>query len=278
MPVQTVNFGDKDIIKTVTYKADSQKLVVDFIDDTTGKILQSVVKYGLSNESSDYNTVSDINKYQGMHYDLVSDSTDQKNLFFDHDDNADQHYEVHLKHHIDNVTDNKQVTETIHYRYQDGTSAFDDKVMTIDFTRKGQHDLVTDTTTWNNWTPAKGEFDAVESPEIDGYTPDIKVVDGLAVTADSKDIDKVVTYSKNKVIVPDTPEKTPDGPTVKVDTPTNTVVEKTVFKPVAFNVTQKRDADHCLPQTGNKDSTALVTLGFIGLTTGLGFAMKRKHD
>lgn len=276
VPAQTVNFGDNDIVKAVTYKADSQKLAVDFIDDTTGKTLQSVVKYGLSNESSDYNTVSDINKYQGMHYDLVSDSTDQKNLFFDHDDNVDQHYEVRLKHHIDDVTVNKQVTETIHYRYQDGTSAANDKVMAIDFTRKGQHDLVTDTTTWENWTPDKEQFVAVESPEIDGYTPDVKVVDGIVVTADSKDIDKIVTYSKNKVIIPDVPEKTSDGPAVKVETPE--VVEKTVFKPVAFNVAQEKDADHRLPQTGNKNSASLVTLGFIGLTTGLGFAMRRRHD
>lgn len=280
VPVQTVNFGDDSLVKTVTYKANSQKLVVDFIDDTTGKVLQSVVKYGLSNESSDYNTVSDINKCQGMHYDLVSDNTDQKNLFFDHDDSVDQHYEVHLKHHIDNVTDNKQVTEIVYYRYQDGTNAANDKVMAIDFTRKGQHDLVTDKITWDNWTPDKGEFDAVESPEIDGYTPDIKVVDGVVVTADSDDLDKVVTYNKNKVIIPDIPEKTPEVPATEVNKVVETpkTEEKTVFKPVVFNMAKKKDIAQRLPQTGNKNSIALSALGFIGLTTGLGFAMRRKHD
>lgn len=55
-------------------------------------------------------------------------------------------------------------------------------------------------------------------------------------------------------------------------------MEKIVFEPVAFNVAQEKDADHRLPQTGNKNSASLVTLGFIGLTTGLGFAIKHNHD
>lgn len=100
------------------------------------------------------------------------------------------------------------------------------------------------------------------------------------VTADSKDIDKVVTYSKNKVAIPDVPEKTPEVPATEINKVVETpkTAEKTVFKSVAFNVVQRKDAIQWLPQTGNKHLTALVTLGFIGLTTGLGFAIKRKRN
>lgn len=149
------------------------------------------------------------------------------------------------------------------------------------FTRKGQHDLVTDITTWNNWTPDKVEFDAVESPAIDGYTPDVKAVDGVEVTPEDQAIDKVVTYSKNKVAVPDIPEETPELSATGVDKVVETPMtsEKTVFKPVVFNMnSQKQDTVQQLPQTGNKDSADLAVLGLIGLTIGLGFAMKRKHN
>ena len=145
---QKVHFGDKDIVKTITYKADAQRLDVTFIDDTTGQTLKTAAKTGPSGTSADYNTAKDIKDYQDAHYELVSDSTKGQNVIFDYDTKNDQHYVVHLKHQISSLTDIKTVSRTIRYIYADGTPASDDVVQTATFTRSDQHDLVTNETTW----------------------------------------------------------------------------------------------------------------------------------
>ena len=190
---QTVNFGDKDLDTTVTYSADAQQLDVAFIDDTTGKALQTVAKKGHSDEQAGYNTKNDINKYLGEHYKLVSDSTNGNDVVFDHDDKADQHYEVHFVHATKNVTRTDKVNRTIHYVYSDGKTAEPDKVQVINFTEDGVQDLVTGNITW---TPAKSQTMAsVDTPQLEGYTPDIKSVASQTVNFGDKDLDTTVTYS-----------------------------------------------------------------------------------
>lgn len=117
---EVVSLGDDDIVKTVTYTADEQKLTVTFIDDTTGETLKMVIKSGPSSADTGYNTASDIKNYADAHYELVSDSTNGANLVFDHDANIEQHYAVHLKHHTNHRTDTKSVHRTIHYTYAMG--------------------------------------------------------------------------------------------------------------------------------------------------------------
>ncbi len=193
---QEVHFGDKDIVKTVTYKADAQRLDVTFIDDTTGQTLKTVTKIGVSDGDAEYNTANDIRTLTDGHYVLVSDSTNGANLVFDHDGSIDQHYVVHLKHQISSLTDTKTVSRTIHYIYTDGTPASDDVVQTATFTRSGQHDLVTNETTWEDWTEDQS-FRQVISPKIDGYTASQDVVAGMTVTPASDDSVVTVVYSKN---------------------------------------------------------------------------------
>ncbi len=190
---QTVNFDDKDLDTTVTYSADAQQLDVAFIDDTTGKTLQTVVKNGHSDEQSGYNTKNDINNYLGEHYKLVSDSTNGNDLVFDHDDKADQHYEVHFVHVTKNVTRTDKVNRTIHYVYSDGKTAEPDKVQVVNFTEDGVQDLVTGNITW---TSAKSQkMVSVDTPKLEGYTPDIKSVASQTVNFGDKDLDTTVTYS-----------------------------------------------------------------------------------
>ena len=201
VPAQTVSFGDNDIVKTVTYKANTQKLKVVFIDDTTGKTLNTIEKAGLSDTDSGYNTKADISDYAAKHYDLVSDSTNGKNLMFDHDDDTDQHYEVHLTHHKSDTSRQSTVNETIHYVYENSKQAADDyAAKPIVFTQTGVKDLVTGDTDWNGQWTSDQEFKAVDSPEITGYTPSRKTVDAIKVSHDTSDIKRVVTYVANNQV------------------------------------------------------------------------------
>ena len=197
-----VNPDSHDLTEvTVIYNADSQKLSVDFIDDTTGKTLKTVNKIGYSDESADYNTKSDVQDFISKHYDLVSDVTNGANLVFDHDDNINQHYEVHLSHHTHQINEQHTVTETVHYRYADGLArsgkAADDFTATpLSFSRDGFNDEVTGIDHWNAWTPADQQsFVAVQSPVIEGYTPDQSEIGVINVVPTSQSIEKTVTYT-----------------------------------------------------------------------------------
>ena len=209
---KTAKFGDNDVVITVTYKADPQKLVVNFIDDTTHKKLKAVAKTGASDEDSKYSTVDDLNNYETQGYKLVSDNTHGQELFFDHDDQKDQLYEVHLVHNMTDVKRTSTIKETIHYQYADGKTAYDDySAPEINFVQTGQHDDVTDTI---NWNPVESQaFKAVNSPLIDGYTADTKAVPSITVNFDDKNIEKTVTYHPNEqkldvTFIDDTTNKT----------------------------------------------------------------------
>ena len=197
-----VNPDSHDLTEvTVTYNADSQKLSVDFIDDTTGKTLKTINKIGYSDESADYNTKADIQDLISKHYDLTSDQTNGENLVFDHDDNTNQHYEVHLSHHTHQINEQHTVTETVHYRYADGLArsgkaADDFNANGLKFSRDGFNDEVTGVDHWNAWTPAAQQtFAAVQSPVIEGYTPDQSEIGAINVVPTSQSIEKTVTYT-----------------------------------------------------------------------------------
>ncbi|WP_457806991.1 mucin-binding protein, partial [Ligilactobacillus salivarius] len=53
--------------------------------------------------------------------------------------------------------------------------------------------------TFGNWNLDHSSFDAVVSPSLKGYSPDIKSVEALTITPDSKNTDVTVTYTRNPV-------------------------------------------------------------------------------
>lgn len=198
VPTTKVTADTKDQTVTVTYNADQQKLIVNFIDDTTGQTLKTVNKDGFSNGSANYNTKSDLQNYVNNHYRLVSDDTNGQNLVFDTDDSKTQTYNVHLAHNTHNINDSKTVTETIHYKLDNGQKAFDDHNAQLSFTRTGYNDEVTGQNHWNNWQATNGQtFNAVQSPSKEGYTPDKTSIEAVNVKPGDKNIDITVTYNAN---------------------------------------------------------------------------------
>ena len=111
------------------------------------------------------------------------------------------------------VKDSTTVTETIHYVYQDGTKAAEDQTQQITFTRNGSK--TAEGTTWNDWTPAEGTFAKVVSPEIEGYTPDQKVISEFKVAPENSNIEKTVIYIKDPV--PDPKPQPQPAPTPTPD-------------------------------------------------------------
>ncbi|MYY38682.1 mucin-binding protein, partial [Ligilactobacillus salivarius] len=107
---------------------------------------------------------------------------------------------TYTKNPIKTSTEDRVVKRTIHYVVEDNSVKAPDPVsQEFTFSREVFTDTVTHETTFGNWNFDHSSFDAVVSPALKGYTPDIESVDALTVTPDSKDIDVTVTYTKNPV-------------------------------------------------------------------------------
>lgn len=202
---QNVTANDSNIVKTVTYtKANPDNpqegqttITIQYVDqDDNGRVIKTDTKTGKIGDDSQYTTASELQTLRNQGYVLVSDSTKGQSIKFP---DQNQTYVVTMKHGTKQVSQNKKITETIHYVYEDGSQAAPDHVsQPVEFTRKGQQDLVDSTkTNWDAWEPVSQSFGAVESPQINGYTADKLVVDPQSVTADGNDLVLTVTYHKN---------------------------------------------------------------------------------
>lgn len=131
------------------------------------------------------------------------------------DTTTDKTINIYYKHHLlkidkntkdkHGVTDDqlgKDVTETVHFVYANGTKAHDDAVQTRHYTRSVTVDAVNDNIVPNgryttNWALAEGQngnYDAVSVPVTTGYFADATSVPSQEVTQES--IEKTVTYKE----------------------------------------------------------------------------------
>nr|WP_317315413.1 YSIRK-type signal peptide-containing protein [Limosilactobacillus mucosae] len=170
---------------TVIYTADAQKVHVQYIDGETDKLLRQDDLDGYTDETIPYSTAEGIKKFEGDGYELFKDNFPAGEKF-DNDDANDQTYTVIFKHHRENVDPNhssadgtkgtKTLTETVHYKYANGTKAAEDQTAQVTFTRNGVLDDVTGIVAWGKWNEASQSYKALTSPTIAGYTPSEAVV------------------------------------------------------------------------------------------------------
>ena len=208
----------------ITYTSNSQEAAIVFYDDTADTPLQKNTVRGHYGEAIEFTPkVSDvITEYTKKGYVLVSNEFDNQKYAADDKQNV---FVVHLKHGTVDVTRSKDVTETIHYVYDNNSKAHDDYVATKKFDNHGIKDLVTGETKWDtNWTPESDKFAQVNSPEIPGYTADKTSIPAQTVNADSKNLEYTVTYTQTPAPTPYEPSDTvqpvqPTQPDVQPSTP-----------------------------------------------------------
>ena len=241
----TVDGNTQDKTVTITYSADAQKATINYIDDTTGKTINSETVNGHTGEA-----IADpkeaIANYKKQGYQLASDDL-ANGASFDNDDKIDQAFYIHLNHNTETITPDhpkvpgtpinpsgdakypdgvdkesltKTITRTINYvdnkgnkvnGSPDGKSTY---VQTVTFTRTVTIDKVTgDIKSSTPWVPANGTWSQVNSrdPHELGYdSVDISTVGSKVVTSSSKDETITVTYSKDGGAPTPTPEPNPD--------------------------------------------------------------------
>ena len=127
------------------------------------------------------------------------------------------------KHGVDLNELTKDVNETVHYVYSDGTKAAPDVVQTSKWTRTLTIDAITnevisDGQYTTDWAIPKGEktvYDQVDTPVIKGYHADKRQINATVVTQNN--IEETVTYQPNGKIIPVDPN---GDPIPNVPTPT----------------------------------------------------------
>lgn len=254
--------GNTEIQVNVILEASPQTTTIEYVDDEENGKQVNVVS--LNGKTAQTITPSyDIPN----NYDYVSGKVDS--YTFKPENNAS--IVIHLKHHTDQVTDSKDVTETIQYRYDNGNQAAPVYNATVTLTRTGVKDIVTGKTTWQEW--GTNQFPAVKSPVITGYTPDVARVNAVDVDGNSVDTIQIVTYTKDAVKTPDQDFST-DHPKnhEKVSANSTISLNDDNVTPVSHLTSAARQDQRKLPQTGVEGDGSLLALGVAAALTSLGLA------
>ncbi|WP_410175150.1 mucin-binding protein, partial [Limosilactobacillus reuteri] len=213
-PVKSYTFNPADYISdlskniTIKYEADSQKSQVIFYDDTIGQEISNTreIIIGKTGETIIFNKDPNkvIKQLISKGYELYKDnfSADAK---FDNDDATDQIFTVVFKHHRENVDHShssadgtkgtKTLTETVHYKYTDGTTAAKDQSAQVTFTRNGVLDDVTGVVTWGKWNTASQSYKDLTSPTLVGYTASEMVIKRSSNSDDEQGPTTTVIYT-----------------------------------------------------------------------------------
>ncbi|HFI0307102.1 TPA: MucBP domain-containing protein, partial [Streptococcus suis] len=201
-------------IARIVYTPNEQVGKVTYIDETTGKTLETVNLNGVTDQKIGYDPAKKIAEYEAKGYEFVSEDVPEDGVYDNIDGNS-QDYVVVLRHKIEPATPDtvdpdtnapvelsRTVTRTIEYKYIDenGQEASATVTQTATFTRTATVDMVTGQVVYADWTSADAELDAVDSPVIDGYTADVANVPALTVDADSTDSTFLVIYTPNEQV------------------------------------------------------------------------------
>ena len=260
--VNNVTGDTADIVETVVYSPETQKLTYTVIDDTTNTTLEDKKDLASGDSNSDvkpetqttYDNI--VASYEAKGYELVrKDALPTK---FDADSTTDQNVEIHLVHKTEAVKEEKKVSLTVRY-HGAGDKTPPNHVEEAVWTRTVTKDKVTGEVIDNGtWVADKSKYAEVTSPVIEGYTADILVVAAETVTQDN--IVKDVNYTA-KPQKPSNPE-TPGNPDPK--TPENPSGNK--------------DKQKALPSTGLNNTNNLTILGLLSIITAFGIRIiKKKH-
>ncbi|MGR8810007.1 mucin-binding protein, partial [Leuconostoc citreum] len=224
----------------IHYQANDQKANVTYVDQTTGETIKTDHLTGKSDQTSDYRTKASIDELTKQGYELVSDNYPANGVVFDRDDQADQNYNVVLKHKTTIVTPenpgqpgqpidpsnpngpkypngtdktalHQEINQTVNYVDEQGKTVATSVRDQVSFDRTGTIDQVTGAVSYTPWQAKNNDnvFDAKQSPVINGYYADKANIPAQTITPDTKDQVETVTYHKLGSLVPDVPGSTP---------------------------------------------------------------------
>ncbi|MDW8743675.1 LPXTG cell wall anchor domain-containing protein [Streptococcus suis] len=302
VPALTVDAATEDQSVVVIYTPDTQKATISYVDEATGQVITVDKVSGDSDSPIGYTTADRIKALEEQGYELVTDGYPTDSVY-DKDGNVDQNFTVTLRQKqvpVDptdptNPKDGstleltRTVTRTIEYKYIDenGQEASATVTQTATFTRTATVNMVTGEVVYTDWTSVDAELDAVVSPAIDGYTPNMANVPALTVDADTENQLVVVIYTPNTPVDPETPEEpdtpvdpgTPEDPETPVD-PGKPEDPETPEIPDQPGEDTEYDINgySVLPNTGQEGSSSIFAIGVALAGLSLAILKKKKKE
>lgn len=162
----------------------------DWVPETTAEFM-AVTHPEVKNHHLASSEAAEVDAYEVE----VNDETFDNPLFRTH--------KVVYEHNLEHIRRTQVVTQTIHYKYEDGTIAYPDHTVSLIFTQPGVRDLTNGREFWdNNWMLVQ-DFDMVPSPVIDGFVADKKKVGPYVITVDNdnfvekQDKEETIIYRKD---------------------------------------------------------------------------------
>ena len=240
---------DLNTTSTVTYRVNTEKATVMYVDQTTGQTIKTDSLQGAYGTTDAYTTTDTIAAYENNGYELVGSTFPTTGVVYDEDGTV-KSYTVTLKHKFVTVTpDNPgtpdqpidpanpdgpkypagttaadlttSVSQTIKYQYQNGAVASADNVQTVTFNRNATIDEVDNTLVYTDWLTGSaitGQYATVKSPVITGYTTDKASVAGTdTVINTAQNTTVIVTYNVNQEKATVAYIDTTNGKTLGVD-------------------------------------------------------------
>ncbi|HFI0839410.1 TPA: LPXTG cell wall anchor domain-containing protein, partial [Streptococcus suis] len=303
VPALTVDADSVDSTVIVVYtqntpetpeKPETQTATISYVDEATGQVITVDKVSGDSDSPIGYTTADRIKALEEQGYELVTDGYPKESVY-DKDGNVDQNFTVTLRQKVvpitpENPTNPKDgstleltrtVTRTIEYKYIDenGQEASATVTQTATFIRTATVNMVTGEVTYGDWTSADAELDAVDSPVIDSYTPNLANVPALTVNADSVDSSVIVVYTQNTQPNPNVdPKPVPTPDQAKPTTPANHVPAEQVKKVEESTEKPTLSKAKVLPNTGQEGSSSIFAIGVALAGLGLAVLKKKKKE
>ncbi|WP_267130238.1 Ig-like domain-containing protein [Lactococcus hodotermopsidis] len=295
---------------SLVYPTKAQKVIIRVFDAFTSSDnieeaieLERIESSGKSNTPINYDLSTLVKKYETKGYyifDVMTSSNDkqfisqalpkveenkQVNLIisdsYDSDDNKTQYYNIVLNHQIsENKTD---VSRTIHYVYEDGTTALPDDVDSLALV-VSYHDLVTKSDfTFDMSAEVLGTFSDKKTPAIEGYSASEAVVKGEEVTLFDKEKEWVSTviYKKDTPIISaETAEEETSPLSENSDKFVNQKKDDSITETIDKTKKSQNlaaDTKKQLPNTNIKQNLGLLILGSTCMTIFSHLVVKKKN-
>ena len=201
-----VNENSEDNVQTITYTANPEHAVVNYVDSATGKVVTSQTVDGTFGGSVTYDPTNTENQLKSKGYVIGSNNLPAGNKITFSQDGQVPTYTVNVSEGTTTYTPSnnpegldltKTVTRTINYVNSDGKRLAPSVTQTVTFQRNATKNDVTGEITYTNWTPASQEFPAVTSPKITGYTSNVTASTALGVNENSTNSTQTITYTAN---------------------------------------------------------------------------------
>lgn len=188
---------------------------------------------------------------------------------------------IPVKNTCQNIIQNRTVTQTIYYQYEDGSQAAPTYRASLNFQRvdiqKKDNDVIVNP--GGQWVPQRQNFASVISPEIAGYTSSQTSVSQNNVDPSDQNYVTTVIYHKLQAnsISPNAPQPIKQAQTKNQNTKINSNVKNQTMLPVVVHdvgkhkiattsvkkTAQRYTNSKVLPETGEDKMTIVTYLGFM---------------